>query len=59
MSEAIDRLNATLTVGRRLIEVEKQLQDIYDEWAGSWQREIRELSPELAALLDGSVNDDA
>ena len=28
------------------------LQAIADEWGMSWQKEIRELSPELAALLD-------
>ena len=28
------------------------LQDIANEWEMSWQKEIRELSPGLAALLD-------
>jgi len=36
------------------------LQAIAEAWAGSWQREIRELSPELADLLDalGGTDDE-
>ena len=34
------------------VEPDSTLQDIADEWEMSWQKEIRELSPGLAALLD-------
>ena len=56
-----DPQEADLFMGRRnqgdgdpmWLKEDTTLQDIVDEWAGSWQKEIRELSPELADLLDG------